>query len=283
MLVRVLSLVFSAFCLLAPTSIWASDFQSPRTLALGGSGHAGPLLNDPIYLNPSFISFNQSYAIGFSYLKYSNAGFHGRDYSFSLQDGKNEMFQAGAAYTRREDGALVHVVASKALIPGISAGVGGKMLITNDQKTVRDMTVSFGGAVNDWIQLAFLTDNIIQSDLGKAHGLYREIIVGSKFNVMGIVMAYVDPHYAPSAEGGGKFGHEVGLEFTLMSDLFLRVGTFRNSNVFQQSGKRGNGWGGGIGWVGPRISFDYAFSRVNDDRGGLIEAGSHTLGTTVFF
>ena len=35
----------------------ASDYQSPRTAALGGAGHASPLLNDAIYLNPSFSSF----------------------------------------------------------------------------------------------------------------------------------------------------------------------------------------------------------------------------------
>lgn len=275
---------FAVFGVYSAASSWASDFESPRTLALGGAGHAGPLLNDPIYLNPSFVSFNQSYAIGLSILKYSNDPYHGRNYNLSLQDGRTEAFQAGVGYTVREDASLVHVVASRQVIPTVlSAGVGAKMLFAPNQKTARDITVSMGGAVTPWMQLALITDNLIQSDEGKAHGLYREIILGSKINVMGIVFAYIDPHLAPSVPGGNSFGHEMGLEFTLMADLFLRLGTFRNSNVFYQSGLRGNGWGAGIGWVAPRISIDYALSRVNDSRGGLQQTTSHNFGATIFF
>ena len=57
-----LAWIAAAFTLLLGSAPgWAADFQSPRTAALGGAGHAAPMLNDAIYLNPSFVSFMPSY------------------------------------------------------------------------------------------------------------------------------------------------------------------------------------------------------------------------------
>src|SRR4051812_23643954 len=70
--------------------IWASDFHSPRTAALGGAGHAGPLLNDGVYLNPSFASFLPSYSVSGNLLLFhgpdgpnGDPSYHGRNYNVS--------------------------------------------------------------------------------------------------------------------------------------------------------------------------------------------------------
>src|SRR5436305_13181621 len=95
-----------AICFITQSSISAfgSDFHSARTAALAGSGHAGPLLNDSVFLNPSYASFLPTYSLALQYLKFSGpsrpgeSDYHGRNYSVSIQDGRNELFQAGVAY-----------------------------------------------------------------------------------------------------------------------------------------------------------------------------------------
>src|SRR5690348_2766114 len=64
LLTPLLSLAF------ATSTAVASDFHSPRTDALGGAGHASPLLGDAIYLNPSFTSFIQTHSLSLNYLVY---------------------------------------------------------------------------------------------------------------------------------------------------------------------------------------------------------------------
>lgn len=276
-------------------SVYASDFHSPRTAALGGAGHAGPLLNDPIYLNPSFSSFLKSYSIGYSYAPFDGGiyqgpigegGYHGRTFNFSVLDGRSELFQAGVGYTVKPTGKLINFGASKGFLNRFSAGLGVKFYLKDDQGPIaRDTTLALTGIMERWLQVAFIADNIFQTDTGKERGLYREFIAGTKFNVMSIFMVYVDPHLAPDLPSGEKFGYEAGLEFTVFKDLFLRVGKFKNSNIPNQS-TRGGGHAFGVGWISPRISFDYALKKVNDyaspNDSNLTHTTAHHFGLTLY-
>src|ERR1700733_5937950 len=120
----------AAALLLLPAAVTeASDFHSPRIAALGGAGHAGPLLNDSIYLNPSYAAFLPTYAIAGNYgwANYNDSQLKFKNQNLSIQDGRSDMFEAGLAYTHRDDGMLIHLTAAKALIPSrLSVGVGGK-------------------------------------------------------------------------------------------------------------------------------------------------------------
>src|SRR6185437_600128 len=99
-----------------------------------------------------------------------------------------------------------------------------------------------------------------------------------------LLLIYADPHYTPTLPSAA-FGYETGLEFSLMDDLFLRLGTFKNASQPQQIGNRGNGWSAGLGWIGPRISLDYGFSRVTSGSSfATAQATStHNIGVTAFF
>jgi hypothetical protein len=250
----------------------ASDYHSPRTAALGGSGHAGPLLNDSILLNPSFTSFLPTYSIGVNYL-------NGTNYSVSIQDGRSEFFQAGVAYSRREDGSFIHVGASKNVVRRLGFGLGAKAYFNNQTRQVsKDMTFSASGIPTDWLQTALIIDNLLETSSGKEQGLYREYILGIKCNIMGIVLAYFDPHYTPSLLIGERWGYETGLEFVMFSDLYLRFGNFLNSTIPFQA-IRGRGYGVGLGWVAPRLSLDYALSRPIVPKLETV----HTIGTTLYF
>lgn len=263
-----------------------ADYHSPRAIALGGAGHAGPLLNDAVFLNQSFSSFLPTYSIGMNYLAFSgppSAGdpaMRGRNYSLSIQDGRTEMFQAGAAYSLRTDGALIHVGISKTIFKYLGVGVGGKFFYNDPSNTGgRDAVFSMTGVVSSWLQAALIVDNLIQSEEGKNHGFYREAVLGLKFNVDGIVLVYVDPHYVADLPEDQRFGQEAGVEFVVMNDFFLRVGQFKNSAIPAQSGARGRGWGAGFGWIAPRLSLDYGLSRVLEPR----PSTSHTFGATMYF
>src|SRR4051812_25896306 len=87
----VVGLTAALICLgFSGASALASDFHSARTAALGGAGRAGPLLNDGIYLNPSFLAFLQSYTFAGQY-EWNKGDAHGRILQASIQDGSSQL------------------------------------------------------------------------------------------------------------------------------------------------------------------------------------------------
>ncbi|MGK5082301.1 hypothetical protein WDW37_03270 [Bdellovibrionota bacterium FG-1] len=268
-----------------PTQVDASDYQSPRTAALGGAGHAGPMLNDAIYLNPSFVSLLPSYSVSANYLFYRGPSDtpdtgdpHGHNLNASIQDGRSELFQAGVGVTLMEDRKTISMGASKAIVQRFGVGLGGKVVIPNvpSPHPIWDSLLSVSGVPLQWLQLSGVVDNLVQAEEGIPYGLYREFIIGSKVNLQGIILIYFDPHWAPSAEN--IFGHELGLEFPFFQDFFLRVGNFRNANV-PWLNTRGGGYALGMGWIAPRSSYDFAFHRTTDP----VIATTMELGMTVYF
>lgn len=276
-------LVLSSF--LAPT-VDASDFQSPRTAALGGAGHASPLLNDAIYLNPSYAAFTPAYGIQGNYEWYNSPQaadgseqYHGRLLNASVQDGRNSLFQAGVGYSIRNEGKLLNFGAAKAAIKQLGFGIGGKFYFpnVNNGPSVSDTIVSTTWMATSWLQAAAIVDNAVETGNAKAQGFYREFILGTKINLQSIMLIYLDPHWAPDAPN--LFGYEGGIELTPFTDLFFRGGVFKNASQAELDNLRGQGFGFGIGWVGPRISFDYGLSHVTQP----VSCVAQMIGTTIFF
>ena len=270
----------------APHS-FGSDFQSPRTAALGGAGHAGPLLNDSIYLNPSYSAFLPTYAVSANYAwaNYQDGSYKYKIQNLSVQDGRSDLFQAGIAYTRRDDGSFVHLGTGKSLIAQrLGVGLGGKAFFpastssTSNNPHVFDSVFSATGVVTPWIQTSFIIDNLLETNTGKQYGLFREFILGSKFNVEKILIAYIDPHYTPDLTSYSKFGYESGVEWPLFTDFYLRGGLFHSANIPTLAGARGNGFGVGFGMLAPKASLDYGMSRVLQPIVGTVQV----IGFTVF-
>ena len=139
----------------------ASDFQSPRTSGLAGAGHAGPMLNDSIYLNPSFVSFLPSYSVSGNYLFYKGptegdgpGDPHGHNLNVSLQDGRSEFFQAGVGFTLMEDRKVIHFGASKSVVQRFGVGLGGKFVLpnVNSPSPIWDTVFSMTGVPWDAVQ-----------------------------------------------------------------------------------------------------------------------------------
>jgi hypothetical protein len=279
-----LLLAASLAALTASLTADASDFWSPRTASLGGAGHAGPMLNDAIYLNPSFVSLLPTYAVSGNYLFYEGTGSspdpHGHSLNFSIQDGRSELFQAGAGFTLKDDSSILNIGASKSLIARTGLGVGAKFLFPKAPGVgvQSDFTYSMTAVPWDFLQAAFIVDNLVESAVEKSYDLYREFILGLKFNIDGILLLYLDPHLVPDDPVNSSFGYEMGAEFVVMKDLFLRLGTFRNAHI-PEVDVRGQGYRAGLGWIAPRISFDYGFTRAT----APLDFMAHTFGCTIYF
>ena len=248
----------------------ASDFQSPRTAALGGAGHAGPLLNDSIYLDPSYMAFLPTFAISgnYAWANYSDNSYRFKIQNASIQDGNpTDLFQAGIGYSRRDDGTLIHLGTAKQIITQrLSVGLGGKAYFPANNgfgAPPRTFDANFSATfiASESLQLSLLADNLVDDSTTQSYGFQREIIVGSKFNYQKILILYVDPHLFTSLDSG-KYGYEAGIEFPMFSDLFLRGGMFHNATIPTETNQiRGNGYGLGFGWIAPKLSMDYGLSR----------------------
>jgi hypothetical protein len=267
----------------------SSDFQSPRTSALGGAGHANPMLNDAIYLNPSFTSFLPSYSMSGNYAFYGGPSNcdgcgpsdpHGHVLNASIQDGRSELFQAGVGVTLLNDRKILDVGASRAVVSKLGVGIGGKWVLpaVDSPPLLWDSMASVTYLPFGWLQLAGIVDNIFDPQSNQAYGMYREFILGTKVNVMSIVLLYFDPHLAPNVPDGNSFGHELGVEFPFMGNLFFRLGNFRYSNVAAIS-MRASGYSTGLGWVAPSSSFDFSLQRVLDP----VLCNVYSFAMTVFF
>lgn len=259
-------------------SAFASDIHSPRTAALGGAGHGGPTLNDAIIMNPSYGSVMQAYSVAVNY-----GWLEGRTFNISIQDGRSELFQAGASYSQRQDANFIHVGASKNVVEHLWGGLGSKLIFPKDgtRKMITDFTFSGTFLPVGWLQTVLVIDNLIESSEARARGFYREFILGTKINFEGIVLIYFDPHLAPSLSdlGQNSFGHEFGLEFAPFPDFFIRFGQFNNASLPWRSGQRGRGYSFGMGLLAARMSLDYGISRVLEPTGGT----SHSIGLSVYF
>jgi hypothetical protein len=258
---RVISLLL---VLSTPLTAFATDYHSPRAAGLGGAGHAAPLLNDGIYMNPAMMALLPAYSISASHE--SASGPDGSEpksivQNASIQDGTNSLFQAGVGYTRKSYGREINLGASTRILTQYGVGMGGKFLFGSDSRpSAQDATLSGVGGPVEWLMVGFTIDNVLETPNTKAWGQYREIILGTKANIQKLLLLYLDPHVVPSL-AGQKTGYEAGVEIPLMVDLFIRAGL--NKNSFQPHlGQYGDGFGFGAGWASPRISFDAAMTRT---------------------
>ena len=273
--------MFSFFYLsiFALSNASATEYQSPRTLALGGAGRAGPLLNDSIYLNPSYASFTPIYSLSGGYTWF-NAG---RNYNVSVEDSRTSFLQAGIGFTRREQNSAASFGMSKQVIQQLGFGLGSKIIIDDHtNKTTTDLLFATSYIAMPWLYASIIVDNLIQSAVGKQRNLFRTFYAGIKFIPTKEVEIYVDPLYSPDYTAGNKTGLSIGLEFGLLADFYLRFGKMIDAEVTYLN-TRGSGYGVGLGWIGPRINFDYSLSRVSSSHSGLDSNSAHSLATTIFF
>lgn len=251
-------------CFGFPSFVLASDYTSPRAASLGGAGHAAPILNDALYMNPAMIALLPAYSISLSH-----ESAKGPDdtepkalvQNASIQDGTNPFFAAGVGYTRLTYGQTAHVGVASRFLQSVGVGMGGKFFWGSDSRdAAQDTMLSTVASPIPWLQGSVIVDNLFESSKIKAWNRYREFTAGLKADFQKIMMVYIDPHFTPG-KPGESFGYQAGIELPIMSDLFVRAGLNRNS--FQPAlGIYGRGHGFGLGWALPRFSVDVALTRT---------------------
>jgi hypothetical protein len=127
-----------------------------------------------------------------------------------------------------------------------------------------------------------VTDNLLESKEGLKYNLYREFDMGTKINLSGLLLLYVDPHLIPNLPREDGWGFEAGAELAIFSEAFIRAGWFRNARLPAQN-DFGDGFGFGAGFVAPRISLDYGLSRNLKSMAGLPNTTEHVIGATIYF
>jgi hypothetical protein len=262
---------------------FAADFHSARTQSLGGAGHAGPFMTDSIYLNPSFLAFQRNYAISGNYSRFDQGSRTNQEtWNAAVSDGANPFVQAGLAYTHRIDATMYHLATGYRLTPTTALGISGKAYHLRTEgigDSKFNATISATWAITPMIQTAFIFDNIFNEPTGKRFGNLRTFTLGSKFNIDQLLLIYIDPSWVQKPFSGEKsFGVQAGAEIPIFTDFFLRGGTFRSASIPEQA-RRGDGWGAGVGWIGPKLSLDYSYCRIKKP----LEQTQHTGGLTIFF
>jgi hypothetical protein len=273
-----LTLLASVVCLASSEVAGAVEYQSPRTLGLGGAGRAAPLLNDAIYLNPSHASFTPIYSLYAGYVKFES----GRNYNVSVLDSRTELFQAGLGYTVRERDAVVNVGASKQVIERLGVGLGSKMLLgRNGERPLSELNFSTSFIALPWMYTSLIIDNLIEDRARISKGLYRTAYLAFKFIPTKKVEFFVDPLYSPSYELGRKAGYSAGMELGMLEDFYFRIGKFQDGEI-AHLGTRGSGYGFGLGWIAPKLNIEYAMSRAQTTHtaGGDV---AHSGALTVFY
>ena len=268
-----------------------ADFRSPWTVALGGSGRANPILNDAIYLNPSFAAFLPVYSWSGNFKALGEG--RGRAYSVSVLDGRSELFQAGLGYQVRDQYTAAHFGGGYKLNPKLTVGAGIKLFFSKDKATLsnfREFSASATYAPTDWLQLAAVAENLDRTPEMAALGMERELILGSRLKITDKVMLYADPHFKLGSSlrasttaitgnlGKVMTGYEAGAELAVFKDFYFRFGKFKNASIIEQKG-RASGLGYGVGWVSPRISLDYAIEHTMLP----VDQVTHTSGATFYF
>jgi hypothetical protein len=269
---------FAAFLLILFNAS-AVEFQSPRTLALGGAGRAGPWLTDSIYLNPSFASYTPVYTLSGAYTGYKQ----GRNYNVSVQDSRTEAFQAGAGYTKREQSGAVNLGASKAFMKTLGIGVGSKFIFDNSTGSMTsDFIASASYIAAEWVYASVIVDNLIAGTDQTSRQLNRTAYVAFKFIPTKKVGIFFDPSYTPAYSLGKKSGYNVGVELGVMDDLYFRIGKFQDAEITHLN-TRGSGFGIGGAWVGPKLSLEYAMSRALSTHSGIGFTTAQSAAMVIFF
>lgn len=251
----------------------AVEFHSPRSLGLGGAGRATPLLNDSIYLNPSYASFAPVYSLSGDYTSIKPGG---RNYNFSIQDSRTELFQAGAGFTKREGNSAINIGASKLAVDRLGIGIGSKFIIDDQtKKMTTDLIFSTSYIGLQWMYSTFIIDNLLGN-------LDRTFYFGFKFIPTQNVNIYLDPFYSPQYTKGNKAGYHFGVEFGLLADFFFRIGKYVDGEI-PYLNTRGDGFGFSFGWIGPKLNLDYALSRALETHRGDALTTVNSFAMTIFF
>lgn len=241
--------------------------DSPLLQGLGGSGRAG-IAKESLFSNPAGAAFitDSSGFVHYTKPKIPELNAGGRGYAVGAYDGAQGDWKGAFAYVRSSRALMVNGVQGyedkSDFRFTMARPIGGSILAGAQVRYVkliapagRSETKYFEGDVgvilplfND-IRLGVTYENIGPLKTGQRPGTVGG---GVQYLVGGGLEAFADGTRQMSGPRKGDRGWSAGLQLPLVAGFVGRGGKF------QDGFRRLRGWSMGLGWNGPRTSFDYA-------------------------
>ena len=257
--------------ILFPLTASAQFFTGPIASGIGGAGRAAVDPSEAIYLNPAAIAHLRRYTLTGTY----GAGEHPVDGSFSqwsanISDGTQGTLASGAlSYVRRRveaPGGFTNIqqeiragVAGFAH-PRLAFGLSGQrrmdLLNTGREYVQNNVNMGFLLTVAENWGFALTGNDLWNQDVEIPRGI-RTVPAygfGAHLLVMEMLRFRLDVVH-PDQHSNGRNDFMGGLETYFRSDFAVRVGAQWKETTDRHF------WTAGIGYKGPRLSFDYSFQK----------------------
>ena len=264
---------------------WSQTFYPPASAALGESGRASVVPIDALFLNPAALALSQS--------QYEFAGLYRADSAGTdrptiqgggaIVDNSPDVAASGGAYymaTRRAspsntiNDSEIGIGTGAHILERLSFGLLGKRVARsnlNGPAWVKyNVNAGFLLTPDPNFGVAFVAYNILNDD---DLDLIPQLSMGINWNILGILRltADVSRYEKMNPERKGNLGS--GVEFDAGEGFFLRTGGIWDSYMGQRY------WTAGLGWVGPKLSLDYAY-RMNTE---VVGDQAHTFDLRLIF
>ncbi len=268
--------------LLLPLFPLCTRANQPVHDGFSGAGRAG-ILREAVFTNPAALALlTGSYGFGyFTKTRLVNLDSGGRDLTVGAMDGDNEYAKAAFAYEREARAGINAAGASyfdrtqmrlgigRMLTPSLGAGITGKYIVRRNgaaetKKMDGDAGV-FYPVMND-MMLGLTYENFVNVETENP----TVIGAGVKYNVIPALGLFADAARITKGNNKGKYSWSTAFEVSMMGDLFLRAGLFKDF----VNGTKGKSIG--LTWAGPRTSFDYSMHLIQTG----VREKSQTLGVT---
>lgn len=273
------------FVLFFVTSNFATA-ESPVVQGLGGAGRAG-LPKEALFSNPAAAASLKDSSLFLTYEKPRipefNAG--GRAYSAGIYDGTGQ-WKGGLGYIRSaqaivengqqayEDRNEVRFAVARPVTESVAMGGQARYIKKSNGGAKSKFFQGDLGLLFPFVggmQAGLTYENILKRENeGERPGTLAAAVrypIGSGLEILG------DGTRQMRSTRSGAKGWALGALVHLTSDFVFRTGRFQD--VY----RRVKGWSVGLGWAGPRASFDYAMTTT----GQKPHERDHILGMNVAF
>jgi hypothetical protein len=258
-----LPVLCSLIGIIVPLNVFAKlgDFETTRLKSTSGAGVASVLVDEATLLNPAPLSFFEVSSMYIQKMDGESVGsVDNRDrkqMSFIVSDAKKNV-GGSISYNK-----LSEAGNEKSMIAGsMSTPIGKSSAMGMTYRLVTTSTEKDGQTVEEkYKQMVFGVSHVVSEgimlgmvlvDPTKVKPEETRLIVGTQFVYKGFISLLADVGSDYNENLSEKLTYKLGMQFKVMSDFYLRAGTFSDKG----NSEKGNS--AGIAWVGPKLVADMA-------------------------
>jgi len=241
------------------------DYQTTRLSSTAGTGVGSVLMDEATFLNPAPLSF---YRIGSFYfqktnLKTNNSGTETKGIILVASDSKGKIggsisyqsFEQNEDERKRISASLSSPIAQKSAF-GITYRMTEDIITdqNNRQTTTKykQFLIGICHALSRDFTIGFLVidpTEVIPSD--------SKAFVGFQYVYKDFITIMADLGSNWDGNLSNNLLYRGGMQFKILSDFYLRFGTFQDKMTLEK------GSGAGLSWVSPKLTFNLAANYIN--------------------